>query len=155
MVRLFTSFFTSCAQTCSQDYSKTGEGWPALAQVIRYHQPPSSRFRRFTSMSRFPLCPTRRFELADNMAVLRTVFLTLTSYGAYRNIYKGEREGSWDVAIALCELLKRSHITDLSINDSDDLPAVSALMDFNWSDPARCCLVSPLCPMLRLMLADV
>ena len=88
------------------------EGWLALAQVVRYHQPRSRRVYeiQFHWGSFYP------DEVEEAITVLREVIPTLTSPGAYRNIYlvqcySGERE-----MITLMELLVRSHITHLDLH---------------------------------------
>ena len=58
------------------------EGWLALAQVVRYHQPPSRRFRGLDlRCSKDPA-----HEAEENVSVLRAVLPILTSPGAYQNI---------------------------------------------------------------------
>ena len=113
-----------------QNYSKTVEGWLALAQVVRYHQPPGCRMREIYLRRYSPLDTTQVIDFTDNMAVLRAVFPTLTAPGAYRNIYKAAYEGYGDSVIQCLGLLKRSHITHLWVNKSADHESfLAALID--------------------------
>ena len=71
-----------------QGYSKTVEGWLALAQVVRYHQPPGRRphairLEYWPDVGNVPAAETQA-----HVSVLREVFPTLTALaGPYRNMY--------------------------------------------------------------------
>ena len=92
------------------------EGWLALAQVVRYHQPPGRRIRAITVYQAEELSSEEEAELADNLAVLRAVFPTLTSRGAYRNIHVLVYYGVENTGIHLLGALEHSHITHLCLN---------------------------------------
>ena len=101
--------FDSSPLPCPQYYSKTAEGWLALARVVRYHQPPGSRFYGLF---------VNYWEVADpaqvleEMPILRSVFPTLTARGAYGNIYSLHVEAK-DGATPLLGCLEQSHISHL------------------------------------------
>ena len=113
---------------CSQNYSKTVEGWLALAQVILYHQPRRSRIYTIDLGDCRWLSPAQVAEATDNLAVLRAVFGTLTSRGAYRNVHKLALGGFYgSIQTLSLGLLEGSHITHLDasgleywLGDDDD-----------------------------------
>ena len=100
----------------SQSYCKTVEGWLALAQVVRYHQPPSRRVSAITFDWRDEIWPG---ETEEAKALLREVLPTLTSRGSFRNIYQVSDACTESAVVSTLSLLKRSHITHATLVGHD------------------------------------